>query len=457
MEGSSIGNSAKPLELAAFSKTAQRAQTKGVGEDSKLQLSKDGAKVYFSHHRSGLKLQLTKLACTLTNFFGYDLKARVGVQPNESRQQAAATEFAKTVKGLDDKLADTLGEVKKYDGTGENQGLKVSKFKEFDLENKEKVIAYNKIVAEQFVMPKETYTRRNDNLENILQKLNIDRDAFMSDDFARTSYPILLKAAAEEGNQLLTTKDLQTRLEHKLGTLIPIIEARTNDLEFRVGFIKADLAIRQGLKKLDTALKENNVEGIIGALVNLKSGTQRINGTCDQLYPSVLGSVVNAGKYEEAMLDYLIAKNKPSGILEKPTIDKSLGMAGGDDQDPNHTLVVVLSSLAAIEDGKLGNFEKETFAFDAAKGSTVNSRFFPDLLKSLAKSVAGQDVKPNQQYQKACFGKLKLSEEGDDRTIQKKVVEVITKSLNKIDTNRGQKPSHEVNEPGIGALPDSNL
>ena len=429
-----IGKSAKPLELTAFSKTAQRAQTKGAKGDSKLQLSKDGRKVYFSHHRSGAKLQLTKLACALTSIFGYDLKARVGVQPNNDRQKAAAAGFAQAVKSLDPRLANTLGAVKDYKST--DGTLKVSEFKEFDLENPRKVIAYNKIVAEQFIMPTGLLTEEKNNLENILQKLNIDRDGFMRDDFTRTSYPILLKAAAEEGNQLLTTKDLQTRLERKLDTFKVIVAAHRDNHDFGLDLRNASFNISAGFQELDESLKNGNVEDIIAGLEKLKLSTEQINSACERLFPSGPGSVVNAGKYEEAVLDYLIARNKNSHFSHVNSLHEQFGMAGEEGQDSNHKLLVVLSSMAAIEDGKLGNFEKETFTHDASKGRTVNTRFFPDLLESVAKTVAGQDVKPSQQYQEACFGKLKLAEEGDVRAIQEKVVKVISQKLTAIDTSR---------------------
>ena len=446
---SDTGKSAKPLELTAFSKTAQRAQTKGAKGDSKLQLSKDGRKVYFSHHRSGAKLQLTKLACTLTSIFGYDLKARVGVQPNDDRQKAAAAGFAQAVKSLDPRLANTLGAVKDYDGT--SKALKVAEFKEFDLENPRKVIAYNKIVAEQFVMPGTIIPTKNPRLEAILQKLNIDKDAFMSDDFARTSYPILLKAAAEEGNQRLTTKDLQTRLERKLDTFKVIIAAQASDKNLSNKIIRADTDIGIGLSKLNKALKDNNGKSMIEALAKLKTGINNLNLACDRLFPNGPGSVVNAGKYDDALLDYLIAKNMASddknmssddatrslmNKMNKNNLHERLGMAGKEGQDPNHKLLVVLNSMAAIEDGKLGKLGKGQFKSNAAKRYTVSTWFFADLLKSLAKNVAGQDVKPNQQYQKACFGKLKLAAEGDDRELQDTVVKVISQKLIAIDVNQ---------------------
>ena len=259
MEGSSIGNSAKTLDLADFSKSAQRAQTKGAKDDSLLQLSKDGEKVYFSHHRSGLKLQLTKLACTLTNFFGYDLKARVGVQPNESRQAAAAQRFALAVKDLDPSLNETFAAVRNYDLSDENQGLKVSEFKEFDLQNPVKVIAYNKIVAEQFVMPEKDAGKKNDKLEAIMEKLNIDSTVFTKNDFARSVYSTLLNNVAKNDNQLLTTKDLRTRLEDKLYTFkfIVAMQAENEDVANKLFF--AEHGFHIDLSNPDTALENDGL------------------------------------------------------------------------------------------------------------------------------------------------------------------------------------------------------
>ena len=444
-----IGKSAKQLELADFSKTAQRAQTKGAKGDSKLQFSKDGRKVYFSHHRSGAKLQLTKLACTLTSIFGYDLKARVGVQPNDDRQKAAAAGFAQAVKSLDPRLANTLGAVKDYDGTSKN--LKVAEFKEFDLENPAKVIAYNKTVAKQFAL-------ENPRLKDTLEEMNFSNQTFLKNKFTKESYPILLRAAAEEGNQLLTTKDLQTRLEHKLNAFDGLVGLGRN--RFVVARVKVSLGlvernIRDGLNKLNQAMQANNGEGdevtMINALLELSQALNSIEETCEPLYPTFDGIVIRSGEHEKTMLDYLLAKNKTYPDSPINSLQQQLGMTGEADQVANHKLLVVLSSMNAVINGKLGGYSPELFFYNSEEAQAISVAAVPNLLKGLAETVAGQDVKPNKQFQKAYAGKLKIRTDGSDQDIQNEVLKFVRVCFRGIDHKRGKhtkNPAQLAAEPG---------
>ena len=165
-----------------------------------------------------LKLLLTKLACTVTSLFGYDLKARIGVQPNKERQEKAASALVEIIKELDPaSVPGSLSDMVKRTIGEDSKAVLVLDFQKLNLHNP---ATDNKIVVAKFALPVLTGLADEELGPRVVtQKPNISeslRSTYKTTNFGREDYQILLGDTAQEGEDLLTSKELQARPEQKL-------------------------------------------------------------------------------------------------------------------------------------------------------------------------------------------------------------------------------------------------